>query len=145
MPFLAHMLVVGNSSEIYRLDLCEGRFYAPLNTRSSSINSCGKRCYICTDEFQSERYTGILSSPKIKPVQCCSICTVYGVHERGVSMKFVSLMLTLISSAPLAHIQDIVPAMAFLDVSVTMGFWSALTFARKLLLVQLMLQRHLEW
>ena len=41
-PFLAHLLVVGDAPEVYRLDLCEGRFYTPLKATSPALNACGE-------------------------------------------------------------------------------------------------------
>ncbi|GMH41351.1 hypothetical protein BSKO_09261 [Bryopsis sp. KO-2023] len=41
IPFTGNLAIVGSESEIYRLDLSEGRFNAPLATRMSSISACG--------------------------------------------------------------------------------------------------------
>lgn len=40
-PFTAELLVSGSAPEVYRLNLSEGRFLAPLQTRSPAINACG--------------------------------------------------------------------------------------------------------
>ena len=37
----AELLVSGSAPEVYRLDLCEGRYLSPLQTRSQAINACG--------------------------------------------------------------------------------------------------------
>ncbi|KAI8105935.1 hypothetical protein M9434_000514 [Picochlorum sp. BPE23] len=37
----AELLVTGSAPEVYRLNLSEGRFLSPLQTRSSAINACG--------------------------------------------------------------------------------------------------------
>lgn len=37
----AELLVSGSAPEVYRLDLCEGRFMSPLQTRSPAVNACG--------------------------------------------------------------------------------------------------------
>lgn len=39
--YSAELLISGSSPEVYRLDLCEGRFMSPLQTRSSAVNACG--------------------------------------------------------------------------------------------------------
>ncbi|KAK9809324.1 hypothetical protein WJX73_004781 [Symbiochloris irregularis] len=40
-PFSAELLVVGSSPEVYRLNLSEGRFLSPLQTKSPAVNACG--------------------------------------------------------------------------------------------------------
>lgn len=37
----AELLVSGSAPEVYRLNLCEGRFLSPLQTRSPAVNACG--------------------------------------------------------------------------------------------------------
>jgi len=37
----ADLLVSGSAPEVYRLDLAEGRFMSPLQTRSQAVNACG--------------------------------------------------------------------------------------------------------
>lgn len=41
LPYAAELLVTGSFSEIYRLNLEEGRFMQPLNTRSQAVNASG--------------------------------------------------------------------------------------------------------
>ena len=41
VPFLAHLMIAGSSTEVHRLDLSEGRFLQPLVTQLTSINACG--------------------------------------------------------------------------------------------------------
>lgn len=62
VPFMANLLVVGNSPEIFRLDLCEGRFYAPLTTKSSQLSACGKDqlCMECLQETLAPAWPGKL-------------------------------------------------------------------------------------
>lgn len=40
-PFTAELLVAGSAPEVYRINLCEGRFMSPLTTRSPAVNVCG--------------------------------------------------------------------------------------------------------
>lgn len=40
-PFSAELLVAGSAPEVYRLNLAEGRFLAPLQCRSPGVNACG--------------------------------------------------------------------------------------------------------
>lgn len=39
--YSAELLVSGSAPEVYRLNLSEGRFLAPLQTRSPAVNACG--------------------------------------------------------------------------------------------------------
>lgn len=41
VPFLAHLLLAGDSAELHRLDLCEGKFLEPVCTELESVNACG--------------------------------------------------------------------------------------------------------
>jgi ribosome biogenesis protein ENP2 len=40
-PFSAELLVAASAPEVYRLNLAEGRFLAPLTCRSPAVNACG--------------------------------------------------------------------------------------------------------
>ncbi|KAI7845268.1 hypothetical protein COHA_001310 [Chlorella ohadii] len=40
-PFSAELLVAASAPEVYRLNLAEGRFLAPLQSRSPAVNACG--------------------------------------------------------------------------------------------------------
>lgn len=40
-PFSAELLVAASAPEVYRLSLSEGRFMAPLPSRSPAVNACG--------------------------------------------------------------------------------------------------------
>ena len=40
-PFSAELLVAASAPEVYRLNLSEGRFLAPLASRSPAVNACG--------------------------------------------------------------------------------------------------------
>ena len=42
-PFTAELLVVGSAPEVYRINLEQGRFMAPLTGKSPGINACGEQ------------------------------------------------------------------------------------------------------
>lgn len=41
LDFKAELIVVGSAPEIWRIDLCEGRFLSPIQTTVPAINACG--------------------------------------------------------------------------------------------------------
>lgn len=55
LPFAGELVVVGNTSEIFRLNLVEGRFLAPLISHAQAINACGyspsKGLFACAGEY----------------------------------------------------------------------------------------------